>query len=142
LFCKPLWRFHAVMKLAVEEWLPLHQCWHLRLRRSGHISTLAQGSLPLPQIGTTLPCFLVADLGSPDCFASHFVVFVMKLAVEEWSPLHQCWHLKLRRSGHISTLAQGSLPLPQIGTSSPCFLVADLDCPDCFASHFVVFVRS
>ena len=73
--------------------------------------------------------FLVlADLGFPDCFGSHFVVFVMKLAVEEWSPLHRRWHLKLRTSDHISTLAWVSLPLPQIGTSSswlpaPVFLI-------------------
>jgi hypothetical protein len=62
---------------------------------------------------------LLADLGSPRCFASHFGVFVMKLAVEEWPPLHQCWHLQLRASGHISTFSQVSLPLPQIGTSLP-----------------------
>ena len=84
--------------------------------KKGQSVAVASSPVPMwnnrPQIGNW----------STDCFASHFVVFVMKLAVEEWSPLHQRWHLKLRTSGHISTLAQVSLPLPQIGTSLPSWL--------------------
>ena len=90
--------------------LPLCQRWDLALRTSGAISATGQTSFPLPQIGTSSPCFLVADLGFPDCFASHFVVFVMKLAVEEWSPLHQCWHHVQRTSAVISVTAWARLP--------------------------------
>ena len=62
-------------------------------------------------------------------FRKPLSVFGQETGVEEWSPLHQLWHLMMRASNAISALAQASLPHPKIGTWLPPHWPSNLNFP-------------